>query len=143
MTSIPVRRHMRADQSSNAERQCRDTAHSKGVLGSLQYSTSTFLSLRQLKELGTVCEETVLKELGCIRLQAQGRKLTPAAGNVVQRPLDWPTPAPGTIEMLDAPEAHQPHSGAHPLLKMVFVAAVVANSSLLPAACLQITPHPN
>ncbi len=45
--------------------------------------------------------------------------------------------------MLDAPRAHQPHSGAHPLLKMVFVAAFVANSSLLPAACLQITPHPN
>ena len=42
--------------------------------------------------------------------------------------------------MLNAPRAHQPHSGAHPLLKMVFVASLVANSSLLPAACLQSTP---
>ncbi len=120
----------------------RHCAH-EGILWSLQLSCITFLSLRQLKELGTFCEETVLKELGCVRLHAQERSLTPAAGNVVQRPLDWPTPAPGTIEMLDVPRAHQPHSGAHPLLKMVFVAAFVANSSLLPAARLQITPHPN
>lgn len=119
---------MQAVESSSAEKHCRDTADIHHML----QMTVTLIA----KTFWAV----LVKELHCRRLLAQGRNLTPAAGKVVQRPLDWPTPAPETIEMLNAPEAHQPHSGAHPLLKMVFVESLVANSSLLPATCLQGTP---